>query len=64
MTHNNKKDEKEIIYGAGRNYLLFGVTKTPAERLGTKLSVSVMSVYKPFPSPDDIGSMFLRSIGT
>jgi len=29
MTH-NKKDDKEIIHGAGSNYLLLGVTKTPA----------------------------------
>ena len=65
MTH-NKKDDKEIIHGAGSNYLLLGVTKTPAERLGAKLSVSVRSVYlyKPFSSPDDVGSMFLRRIGT
>jgi hypothetical protein len=65
MTH-NKKDDKEIIHGADSSYILFGVSKTPAESLGAKpkLSVSVRSVYKPFSSPDDVGSMFLRIIGT
>ena len=63
MTH-NKKDDKEITHGAGSNYLKFGVTKTPSERLRVKLSVLVRSVYKPFSSPEDVGSMFLRKIGT
>lgn len=66
MAHNKKKDDKEITHCAGSNYLLFGVTKTPSEGLRTKLSVSVRSVYecKPFSSPEDVGSMFLRKIVT
>jgi len=49
------------MHGAGRNSLLFGVTKTSAERLGAKLIVSVRSFYKPFSSPDDVGSMFFSN---
>jgi hypothetical protein len=63
-THSKKKkDDKEIIHGADSNYLLSGVTKTPGEKLGAKLSVSVRSVYKPFSSTDEVRSTFLRRIG-
>jgi hypothetical protein len=44
--------EVEIIF-------CFGVTKTPSERPRAILSFSFRSVYKPFSSPEDEGSMFL-----
>jgi hypothetical protein len=61
MTQNQKND-KEKTHCAGSNYLLFGVIKTPSERLRTKLSVSVRSVYKPFSSPEDVRIILLKKL--